>query len=192
MFNLSKYFFDFFFSSFLLLLLSPLFTLLFLIIFINFRSNPIFYQKRSSIYGKSFTIYKFKTMFDNSLIKPELRINFIGKYIRKFKLDELPQLFNVIKGDMSIVGPRPLFMEYNDKYSDADKIRLTVKPGITGLAQIMIMNSSNWSHKMKLDRYYVKHQSFCFDLIIIIKTIKLLLDILFNNTKIIESHFLKK
>lgn len=135
---------------------------------------PIFFvQTRSGKNKKHFKIFKFRTMItDTYKLKEEDRLTSLGIFLRKFSLDELPQLFNVIKGDMSLVGPRPLLIEYDDNYSDKQNLRFLVKPGITGLAQVEGRNSLTWEEKFELDIKYVKQLSFVNDLEILIKTIK--------------------
>ena len=178
--------------SFLLL---PFFIILiFIFILPNFfilKSNPIFLQIRSGIKGHPIKIIKIKTMYDNSNLKETDRLYNYGKFLRKYKIDELPQIFNVIFGSLSLVGPRPLFIEYNDKYSNFEKQRLFCKPGITGLAQVRLKNSGNWRSKIKYDVWYIKNKSITLDLKIICETLKLLLNIIFFKVNLIEDHKLK-
>jgi len=178
--------------SFLLL---PFFIILiFIFILPNFfilKSNPIFLQIRSGIKGHPIKIIKIKTMYDNSNLKETDRLYNYGKFLRKYKIDELPQIFNVIFGSLSLVGPRPLFIEYNDKYSNFEKQRLFCKPGITGLAQVRLKNSGNWRSKIKYDVWYIKNKSITLDLKIICETMKLLLNIIFFKVNLIEDHKLK-
>ena len=141
-------------------LLFPLFVILiFILIIPNFyilKSNPFFLQIRSGMNGYPIKIIKIKTMFDNSNLKEKERIYNYGRFLRKYKLDELPQIFNVIFGDLSLVGPRPLFIEYDEKYSNFERQRLSSKPGITGLAQVRLKDSGNWRSKIKYDVWYTK------------------------------------
>lgn len=171
-----KPFLDFSFAFFWFLVLSPVFC--FVVFFLLFANNGtvFFLQKRPGIGGKLFTIIKFKTMNDKkdavgNLLPDAARLTVIGKWIRKTSLDELPQLVNVIKGEMSIVGPRPLLPEYLDLYTDFQKRRHEVKPGITGWAQINGRNAIDWKTKFKYDVWYVDHQSFGLDLKIIYNTL---------------------
>jgi undecaprenyl phosphate N,N'-diacetylbacillosamine 1-phosphate transferase len=171
-----KPFFGFSFAFFWFLVLSPVFC--FVVLFLLFANNGtvFFLQKRPGIGGKLFTIIKFKTMNDKkdavgNLLPDAARLTVIGKWIRKTSLDELPQLVNVIKGEMSIVGPRPLLPEYLDLYTDFQKRRHEVKPGITGWAQINGRNAIDWKTKFKYDVWYVDHQSFGLDLKIIYNTL---------------------
>ena len=159
-----------------LVLLSPIFIIVALIILINNKGNLFFLQKRPGKNEKIFSIIKFKTMNDKKdkygkLLPDKLRLTKIGKFIRTTSLDEIPQLINVIKGDMSIVGPRPLLIEYLPLYSDFQKQRHNVKPGITGYAQVNGRNALKWKKKFELDIYYVKKISFTLDCEIVFKTI---------------------
>ena len=136
----------------------------------------LFRQTRPGEGGKPFQIYKFRTMTDDrddngELLPDAQRMTPLGSFIRKSSIDELPQLINVLKGDISIVGPRPLLMEYIPLYNDEQKKRHDVKPGITGWAQINGRNAISWDAKFKLDVWYVENQSFKLDLYIIYKTI---------------------
>ena len=142
----------------------------------------IFKQRRAGKDNKPFNIYKFRSMKDSrdkngDLIPESERVTKFGKFIRKSSLDELPQFFNVLKGDMSIVGPRPLHVEYERIYSPRHKLRVSVKPGITGYSQITTRSAHfKYSQKWDADVYYVEHRSFLFDNIIILKTFLTLLN----------------
>ncbi|MBU5271941.1 sugar transferase [Staphylococcus caprae] len=136
----------------------------------------LFKQTRPGQYGKPFQIYKFRTMTDakdenGELLPDEQRMTPVGRFIRNSSIDELPQLINVLKGDISLVGPRPLLMEYLPLYNQEQKKRHNVKPGITGWAQINGRNAISWDAKFKLDVWYVENQSFKLDMYIIYKTI---------------------
>lgn len=136
----------------------------------------LFTQTRPGQYGKPFQVYKFRTMTnetdENGELLPDAdRLTETGKFLRKYSLDELPQLINVIKGDISLVGPRPLLMEYNDLYNDEQRRRLDVKPGITGWAQVNGRNALSWEEKFELDVWYVDHQSFMLDMYILYLTV---------------------
>lgn len=136
----------------------------------------LFKQTRPGQYGKPFQIYKFRTMTDDTdvngdLLPDEHRMTPVGRFIRNSSIDELPQLINVLKGDISLVGPRPLLMEYLPLYNQEQKKRHNVKPGITGWAQINGRNAISWDAKFKLDVWYVENQSFKLDMYIIYKTI---------------------
>lgn len=135
----------------------------------------LFKQQRPGLNGEPFYIYKFRTMTDarddqGELLPDEQRMTKVGSFIRKTSIDELPQLINVIKGDLSLVGPRPLLMEYLPLYSDEQKKRHLVKPGITGWAQVNGRNAISWEAKFKLDVWYVENQSFKLDMYILYKT----------------------
>ena len=167
------------FDIFLVMLVSPLIFFLFLsisFVFLYKRLPIIFKQDRPGVDGKIFTLYKFKTMsddkdIDGNLLSDELRITKFGKFLRHSSLDEIPSFFNVMKGDMSIVGPRPLLEEYLILYSQEQKKRHNVRPGITGLAQISGRNSLSWDEKLKLDIWYVENRNLILDIKIIFRTI---------------------
>jgi len=167
------------FDIFLVMLVSPLIFFLFLsisFVFLYKRLPIIFKQERPGFDGRIFTLYKFKTMsddkdIDGNLLPDELRITKFGKFLRHSSLDEIPSFFNVMKGDMSIVGPRPLLEEYLILYSQEQKKRHNVRPGITGLAQISGRNSLSWDEKLKLDIWYVENRNLILDIKIIFKTI---------------------
>jgi len=160
-----------------LLILSPL--LLFVIIGLSVANNgkPFFFQLRPGKDGKIFKIVKFKTMNDKkdaagNLLSDAERLTKIGALVRKTSLDEIPQLLNVLKGDMSIIGPRPLLVEYLPLYNETQKRRHHVKPGITGWAQVNGRNAISWAQKFEYDVWYVEHCSFLLDLTILFKTIQ--------------------
>jgi len=168
---------DFIVSLSLFLVLAPIFFLLAILLAISLKGNPFFFQKRPGKQERLFTIIKFKTMSDatddkGALLPDEKRITKFGKFIRTTSLDELPQLLNVLKGDMSFVGPRPLLPEYLPLYSETQKKRHLVKPGITGYAQVNGRNAISWEQKFEYDLFYVKNQSFLLDLKILLKTVK--------------------
>jgi len=139
---------------------------------------PIFKQKRPGLKNKIFTLYKFKTLYDApNNIHETKRQNSLGNFLRKSGLDELPQLFNILENSMSLVGPRPLLFEYLNKYSKYEKKRHSVKPGITGLAQVNPEPSGvkSWNKSIRLDIYYSKNVSFFLDIKILFKTLELIL-----------------
>jgi len=153
----------------LLVLFSPFMIITALMVFFKIDKSIFFTQERPGLNEKIFTIYKFKTMSDErdsdgKLLPDEKRLSQIGKTIRKMSLDELPQLFNVLNGDMSFVGPRPLLVEYLELYSDEQKRRHEVKAGITGWAQVNGRNAISWEDKFKYDVWYVNNQSFRLDM----------------------------
>lgn len=173
--SLGKRLLDLVLATLLFLILSPIFILLFLALTIHFSGNPIFTQSRPGLHSKVFQILKFKTMKDSRNSDGELlpdaeRITAFGRGVRKFSLDEIPQLLNVIKGDMSLVGPRPLLVEYLELYSEEQKRRHEVRPGVTGWAQINGRNTISWEEKFQFDVYYVDHLSFLLDVKILFIT----------------------
>lgn len=174
--NFIKELLDFIVASIGLILLSPLFILITFFLFIANNGKPFFVQPRPGKKGKTFSIVKFKTMNDkrNSLgdLLPDAdRLTVIGSLVRKTSLDEIPQLINVIKGDMSLIGPRPLLVDYMPYFNEIENKRHDVKPGITGWAQINGRNSISWDKKFEFDVWYVENLSFKLDLLILIKTI---------------------
>jgi len=165
---------DFFVALILIIMLSPLILLSFLIQAIELRGNPIFVQKRPGLHEKPFRIYKLKTMNNKmddfgSLLPDHLRITKFGSFFRKASIDELPQLLNVLRGDMSFVGPRPLLLEYLSLYNEEQRARHNVRPGITGLAQVNGRNALSWEEKFNLDLKYVKDSCLIMDLKILKK-----------------------
>ena len=171
-----KHSLDTLFAILLLIGLSPLLLGITFMLWIQNRGIPFFTQVRPGKNAQLFTIYKFKTMRDTSDAAGELLPDFkrmtpLGKIIRKLSLDELPQLWNVVRGEMSFVGPRPLLPEYLPLYTEEQNKRHHVKPGITGWAQVNGRNALSWQEKFKLDVYYVENQSFVMDLKILIKTV---------------------
>lgn len=167
---------DFIFSFLGLLFLSPIFIIVWLGLTIANNGTPFFYQRRPGKGEKIFTIVKFKTMNDKrdtegQLLPDAQRLTAVGSFVRKTSLDELPQLLNVLKGDMSFVGPRPLLPEYLPLYNDAQRKRHDVKPGITGWAQVNGRNAIKWEQKFEYDVWYVENQSFALDFKILLKTV---------------------
>jgi lipopolysaccharide/colanic/teichoic acid biosynthesis glycosyltransferase len=172
-----KRFFDFSISLIALVILSPLILVIAIVIWISTGSAPFFFQDRPGYKEQRFKITKFKSMNDKKdangkLLPDNVRLTKVGKFIRITSLDELPQLFNVLKGDMSIIGPRPLLFKYLPLYSEEQKRRHDVKPGITGWAQVNGRNSISWKEKFEKDVFYVDHHSFYMDIKIILLTIK--------------------
>ncbi|QAT41901.1 sugar transferase [Aminipila luticellarii] len=162
-------------SLVLLIILSPVFFLLFLLCKLKLGSPAIFKQARPGIHGKVFTMYKFRSMTEErdeagQLLSDEIRLTSFGKLLRKTSLDELPELFNILKGDMSFVGPRPLLVRYLDRYTEEQARRHEVKPGLTGWAQVNGRNAINWEEKFKLDVWYVDHWNLWLDLKIFVLT----------------------
>ena len=158
-----------------LILISPIFLVLIIILGISNDGKPFFYQLRTGKHGKLFTIIKLKTMNDKSDANGELlpaleRVTKTGDICRKYSLDEIPQLLNILKGDMSLIGPRPLLPEYLKHYNKEQNRRHEVMPGITGWAQINGRNTISWEQKFEYDVYYVNNQSFFLDLNILWQT----------------------
>ncbi|MBT0815400.1 undecaprenyl phosphate N,N'-diacetylbacillosamine 1-phosphate transferase [Campylobacter lari] len=167
--------FDFFLALILLIIFLPFIVLIGIVLKIV-QGSVLFKQARPGLNEKIFYIYKFKTMSDETdenreLLPDELRLKPFGKLVRSLSLDELPQLFNVLKGDMSFIGPRPLLVEYLPLYNQEQKKRHDVRPGITGWAQINGRNAISWEQKFKYDVEYVQNCSFLFDLKIFFMTI---------------------
>jgi lipopolysaccharide/colanic/teichoic acid biosynthesis glycosyltransferase len=159
-----------------LAVLSPVIIIVTFLLLVANNGKPFFFQPRAGFKGRIFRIIKFKTMNDRKDANGELlpdadRLTAIGRFVRKTSLDELPQLLNVIKGDMSIVGPRPLLVEYLPLYNATQARRHDVKPGITGWAQVNGRNAISWTRKFEYDVYYVEHISFAFDISIIWRTL---------------------
>lgn len=167
--------FDFFIALLGLLVAAPVMLLIMLLIYLKLGSPTLFRQTRPGLYGKPFTVYKFRTM-RNTLdahgqpLPDALRLTKLGDVLRKLSLDELPQLFCVLKDDMSLVGPRPLLMEYLPLYSPRQARRHEVRPGITGWAQVNGRNAISWEEKFDYDVWYVEHQSFSLDMKILFIT----------------------
>jgi sugar transferase EpsL len=159
-----------------ILILSPLLLVISLVVLVKYGTPIIFRQKRPGYRGKPFMIYKFRTMTEDldaqdNMLPDELRITRLGHLLRSFSLDELPELFNVIRGEMSIVGPRPLLMRYLERYSPEQARRHEVMPGITGWAQVNGRNALTWEEKFDLDVWYVDHWSIWLDIKIIFLSI---------------------
>ncbi len=174
-----KYFkrvFDFVCSVLALIVLSPVLLITALLVRIKLGTPVIFKQKRPGLQEKIFTLYKFRTMTDKkdaqgNLLPDEIRLTKFGKMLRSTSLDELPELWNIMKGDMSIVGPRPLLEKYIPLYSVEQRKRHHVRPGLTGLAQINGRNAISWDKKFQLDIKYIQHITFRSDIKIIFQTV---------------------
>ncbi|WP_187356233.1 sugar transferase, partial [Enterococcus faecium] len=168
---------DILLSEIALIVLSPIILIVGILVRIKLGSPIIFKQERPGKSEKIFSMYKFRTMTDErdhngEYLPDEIRLTKFGKMLRATSLDELPELWNILKGDMSIVGPRPLLVEYLPLYSEKQRKRHNVRPGLTGLAQVNGRNAISWEEKFDLDVYYVDKISFFNDLIIIIQTCK--------------------
>lgn len=171
-----KRLFDLVLATTAIILLSPLILLVALMVWYKLGSPVLFRQQRPGLYGKPFTIYKFRTMSDatdanGAIAEDSARMTGFGARLRKYSLDELPQLFNVVKGDLSLVGPRPLLMEYLPLYSTEQMRRHDVRPGISGWAQVNGRNAISWDEKFAYDLWYVDHRSFWLDMKILWMTL---------------------
>ena len=167
---------DLFFGILSFTLLLPVFLIISLLLFFANKGQIFFIQERPGFKEKIFKIIKFKTMRDafdenGQPLPDDKRLTPIGRFVRRTSLDEIPQLLNVIKGDMSFVGPRPLLVQYLPLYNDWQRRRHEVKPGITGWAQVNGRNAISWDEKFKLDLYYVEKQSFLLDMKILFMTL---------------------
>lgn len=176
----AKYFkrvIDFTLSAVALIVLTPILLILIIVTAIAMKGNPFFTQLRPGKNEKIFKLIKFRTMTNErdengELLPDDMRLNKFGKFLRSTSLDELPELINILKGDMSIVGPRPLLVEYLSYYTTEERIRHCVRPGLTGWAQVNGRNSVDWDTRFKLDVHYVKNISVVLDIKIIFLTIK--------------------
>ncbi len=159
-----------------IILLAPVMLAVALLVLLTMGRPVLFRQQRPGLRGKPFTLYKFRTMRDartasGELLPDDLRLTTFGKWLRSTSLDELPELFNVLKGEMSLVGPRPLLMEYLPRYSPEQARRHEVKPGITGWAQVNGRNALTWEEKFRMDVWYVDHWNLWLDVKILLLTI---------------------
>lgn len=171
-----KPFLDFLSALIILLLISPIFLILITFLFINNQGQPFFTQTRGGKNNDIFKVIKFRTMnnkkdTNGELLPDHIRLTRLGSFVRKLSLDELPQLINVLKGEMSLVGPRPFMSEYLKIYNDFQRRRHEVKPGITGWAQVNGRNNISWKQKFDLDIWYVDRQSFVLDIKILFLTL---------------------
>ena len=174
--KLIKRFMDFLIAALSIIIFSPLLIILAILVRVKLGRPVIFKQERPGLNGKVFKLYKFRTMTDakdenGNLLDDEYRLTSFGKKLRSTSLDELPELYNILKGDMSIVGPRPLLVKYLPLYSDEQKRRHDVRPGLTGLAQVSGRNAITWTEKFNKDIEYVDNVSFGLDVSIFFKTI---------------------
>lgn len=187
---------DFSFSLLAIIILSPLFVILSVIGAFVMKGNPFFTQDRPGWHEKVFKLIKFRTMSnekDNAgnLLPDASRLNSYGRFLRSTSLDELPELVNILKGDMSIIGPRPLLIEYLPWYTEEEHRRHDVRPGLTGWAQVNGRNTLDWSKRFETDVYYVDNISWLFDLKIFFLTIKkvLIREDVSENTRAVEPNF---
>ncbi|PFE04358.1 sugar transferase [Bacillus cereus] len=172
-----KRLFDLFVSLSLSMLFSFLIIIVAVLVRVKLGSPILFKQQRPGLHGKPFFLYKFRTMTDETdsegnMLPDNVRLTKFGKFLRKYSLDELPQLVNVIKGDLSLVGPRPLLMEYLELYTEEQARRHNVRPGITGWAQVNGRNAISWEEKFDFDVWYVKNRTFFLDMKILLLTVK--------------------
>ena len=194
--HLFKRFFDFILSLLAIIVLSPVLLITAILVRSKLGSPVIFKQERPGKNEKIFTLYKFRTMTDEkdeegNLLPDEVRLTKFGKMLRSTSLDELPELFNILKGDMSIVGPRPLLVSYLPYYTEKEKHRHDVRPGLTGLAQVKGRNYIAWDERFKIDVEYVENLSFVLDIKIIFETVLIVLkksDIAID-TRTVEPNF---
>lgn len=172
---------DILLSAIAIIFLSPLFVVISLMVKIKLGSPILFSQERPGKFGEIFVLRKFRTMTDEvdpltgDLLPDEQRLTRFGCFLRSTSLDELPELFNILKGDMSIVGPRPLLVRYLPRYNEKQMHRHDVRPGLTGFAQANGRNAISWEDKFDMDVYYTEHISFLFDLKIMLQTVKAVL-----------------
>lgn len=175
--NYGKRMMDFILSLIAIIVLSPVLLIVAILVRFKLGSPVIFKQKRPGLYEKVFTLYKFRTMTnecgDNGeLLRDSVRLTKFGKFLRSTSLDELPELFNILKGEMSIVGPRPLLVDYLALYNEQQRRRHDVKPGLSGLAQVNGRNAINWEEKFAYDVEYVNNVNFILDMKIVVLTFK--------------------
>lgn len=173
--NGMKRFLDFMLSLIGIIVLSPVLLVLCLLVRVKLGSPVLFHQERPGRHEKIFKLYKFRSMTDErdaqgNLLPDEVRLTKFGKILRSTSLDELPELFNILKGDMSLIGPRPLLVRYLPYYTDEERHRHDVRPGLTGLAQVNGRNALGWEDRFRYDLYYVEHLSFLMDMKIIAMT----------------------
>lgn len=195
--NCIKRLLDILLSSIGIILLSWLYLILFILVRAKLGSPVLFKQERPGKNEKIFTLYKFRTMTDardekGNLLPDSIRLTGFGKLLRATSLDELPELFNILKGDMSLIGPRPLLVSYLPYYSEREKLRHTVRPGLTGLAQVSGRNFIDWDHRLQKDVEYVEHLSFGMDLKVLWLTVKTVLghtDEVAEDTNAAEGNF---
>lgn len=183
-------------SGVALIVLSPVYLILAILIRIKLGSPIIFHQERPGKDEKIFTLCKFRTMTDErdengQLLPDAVRLTKFGKLLRATSLDELPELWNIFKGDMSIIGPRPLLVSYLPYYTEEEKLRHTVRPGLTGLAQVSGRNFLDWDRRLQKDVEYVRNLSFLMDLKVIFMTIKVVLvkEDVAEDTNFVEGNF---
>lgn len=168
---------DILLSLLVLVILSPVYLVLWILVKVKLGSPVLFKQERPGKDEKIFTLYKFRTMTDErdeqgNLLPDKDRLTSFGKFLRASSLDELPEFFNILKGDMSFIGPRPLLVRYLPYYKQEERVRHSVRPGLTGLAQVNGRNALNWEERFRYDIFYVNHCSLALDLSIVFTTVK--------------------
>lgn len=173
---MAKRFFDIIVSLFVLILAFPLMVAVWILVSLGLERPALFCQTRPGWHAKPFEMVKFKTMIsatdaEGNILEDRDRLTSLGNWLRMTSLDELPELWNVLKGDMSLVGPRPLLMEYLPRYSEFQSRRHEVRPGITGWAQVNGRNAISWEEKFELDVWYIENRSFRLDITILVRTI---------------------
>ena len=178
--NFFKRFLDFILSLLAIVCLSPLLLLLTVLGYFKMKGNPFFTQDRPGLHEKIFKLVKFRTMTnekdkDGNLLPDAIRLNAYGKFLRSTSLDELPELYNIVKGDMSIIGPRPLLVRYLPRYNEEQRHRHDVRPGLTGYAQAHGRNAVTWEDKFKMDVWYTRNVSFKTDWDIFWDTVRIVL-----------------
>ncbi len=171
---------DFFCALAAIICLSPILVVLTILGAIKMKGNPFFTQPRPGLNEKIFKLIKFRTMTNEkdangNLLPDDVRLNAYGKFLRSTSLDELPELFNILKGDMAVIGPRPLLVKYLPYYTKHERLRHSIRPGLTGYAQAHGRNEITWERKFELDVWYVNHLTFLTDVGIIIDTVKVVL-----------------
>ena len=175
-----KRYLDFWIALIALIVLSPVLLALMVIGAVKMKGNPFFIQDRPGLHEKIFKLIKFRTMTNEkdkngNLLPDEKRLTAYGKFLRSTSLDELPELINILKGDMAIIGPRPLLVRYLPRYNKEQRHRHDVRPGLTGYAQVNGRNALTWEDKFKMDVWYTKHITMVTDIRILLKTIKIVL-----------------
>ncbi len=188
---------DFLLSFIGILILSPVLLILTIIGVFIMKGNPFFTQDRPGFHEKIFKLIKFRTMTNEkdkkgNLLPDENRLNTYGRFLRSTSLDELPELFNILKGDMAIIGPRPLLVRYLPRYNKEQHHRHDVRPGLTGYAQVNGRNTVSWERRFKMDVWYTRHVSLVTDIGILIKTIKIVLkrEGISSNTSVTMEEFM--
>lgn len=192
-----KRFIDVIISGLSLIILSPILLVLCILVRVKLGSPVLFTQERPGKDEKIFKLYKFRSMTDardekGELLPDEVRLTKFGKLLRSTSLDELPELFNILKGDMSLIGPRPLLVSYLPYYTEKEKLRHTIRPGLTGLAQVSGRNYIDWDKRLEKDIEYVCNLSFAMDLKIVAMTVKTVFgksDEVAENTNAVEGNF---